>query len=182
MSTTGQWMKNHNLLIGVRFGRLIVESLHCSGSNTKYNVVCDCGSKTLVYKRALTSGSTKSCGCLKIEMYLNKGKETSFKNVLSNYKRNAKLRGYNFDLTVDQFKELTKQNCYYCNQEPIQKRKTTKYQVDYIYNGIDRKDNTVGYNIDNCVTCCQICNTAKSDLTLDQFYSWIKRLKNVNIT
>lgn len=51
-------------LTGQRFGRLVVES-YCRDKNNriKWNCTCDCGKKTVVYTNALTSGTTKSCGC-----------------------------------------------------------------------------------------------------------------------
>jgi len=35
---------------------------------------------------------------------------------------------------------------------------------------VDRKDNTKGYEIDNCVLACAVCNNAKSDkFTYEEF-------------
>lgn len=47
---------------------------------------------------------------------------------------------------------------------------------DYVYNGIDRVDNTKGYTIDNVVPCCGICNMAKGKLNQQEFQNWIKRV------
>jgi hypothetical protein len=47
---------------------------------------------------------------------------------------------------------------------------------EYAYNGIDRVDNFKGYEIDNCVPCCYICNYAKRDMSKDQFLAWVKRI------
>jgi len=44
------------------------------------------------------------------------------------------------------------------------------------YNGVDRVDNTVGYTLDNCVSCCKICNNSKATLTLDEWKDWIERV------
>ena len=41
-----------------------------------------------------------------------------------------------------------------------------------------RLDNYKGYTIDNCVSCCKICNRAKGSLPLETFQKWIERLKN----
>jgi hypothetical protein len=46
----------------------------------------------------------------------------------------------------------------------------------YLYNGIDRVDNTLGYSKENCVSCCKICNYMKQVLTLEEFYSHIRRI------
>lgn len=41
-------------------------------------------------------------------------------------------------------------------------------------NGIDRKDNQLGYEILNVVSCCKICNIAKNDMKICEFLSWIE--------
>ena len=43
-------------------------------------------------------------------------------------------------------------------------------------NGIDRVDSSIDYYPDNCVTCCKICNRAKSNSTIEEFKDWAKRL------
>jgi len=176
MSTKDKWMRDHNLLLGRRYGRLTVVSLNEAGSNASYNVRCDCGTEKIMFKRVLTRGHGNSCGCAKFKP----AAETSFKKVLWTYKKGACTRNLNFDLTPEQVKYLTKQDCYYCGIEPSSVCKTTKYQPDYIYNGIDRVDNSIGYTLENCVPCCKLCNNAKTDLTVEEFKGWIKRLVKHN--
>lgn len=58
-------------LTGNKYGRLTVQGL--SGKKGKHNrtywaCVCDCGNKVNVSHDRLTTGQTKSCGCLKVEM------------------------------------------------------------------------------------------------------------------
>jgi hypothetical protein len=58
-------------LSGQRFGKLqpVNEKLAASltkGSHTKIKVQCDCGNVTEVMYKDLTSGNTKSCGCLNL--------------------------------------------------------------------------------------------------------------------
>lgn len=56
-------------LVGLRFGRLTVVSRAENVRNlTRWNCLCDCGNKTVVYGGHLNSGATKSCGCLNKEM------------------------------------------------------------------------------------------------------------------
>ena len=47
---------------------------------------------------------------------------------------------------------------------------------DYIYNGIDRLDNSVGYTKENCVPCYKMCNYAKNKFTMEEFLIWINRV------
>lgn len=68
-------------LIGLRFGRFIVESdapsiiyISPSGQAIKHRASlcgCDCGVKLIVRNASLKSGSKKSCGCAKRKPYSN---------------------------------------------------------------------------------------------------------------
>lgn len=64
--------------IGFRYGRLIVlEKIKAKpGSNSKWICQCDCGRGTIVSNPSLTSGDTRSCGCLRSE----KLKQIKFKH------------------------------------------------------------------------------------------------------
>lgn len=54
-------------LTGRRFGRLLVLGpvVEADGSVQNWECLCDCGKKVICYKESLTSGATKSCGCLR---------------------------------------------------------------------------------------------------------------------
>lgn len=56
-------------ITGSRFGRLLVLSLEGStpAGHTRWKCVCDCGKTITVLKTNLTSGATRSCGCLRAE-------------------------------------------------------------------------------------------------------------------
>lgn len=97
--------------------------------------------------------------------------------LLRSYKYHAKNRNLTWNLTKEQFKLITGNKCYYCNKSPENKSySSNKKQIPYIYNGIDRLNNKADYTIDNCVSCCGLCNQAKMDLSLEEFKIWIKRL------
>jgi len=103
----------------------------------------------------------------------------SMRELIIDYKRNSKKRGYSYELTNEQFEEITQKNCYYCGAKPNNIHKTRRhYNGDYIYNGLDRIDNSKGYTIDNIVPCCKICNFAKRNLTSQEFRNWIKKVYN----
>lgn len=51
----------HRDLRGLRFGRLLVIEY---GGNSKWRVICDCGSIAIVATANLNSGNSRSCGCL----------------------------------------------------------------------------------------------------------------------
>lgn len=62
-------------LVGQRFGRLLVVSLH---SQDKYNrlifsCICDCGKSHVVSSNSLRTGKSKSCGCFSIDRVTKHG-------------------------------------------------------------------------------------------------------------
>ena len=60
-TSCGCKMREYVNLEGQRFGRLTVVKYL---GKSKWSCVCDCGSETEVYVSSLTSGATRSCGCL----------------------------------------------------------------------------------------------------------------------
>ena len=109
------------------------------------------------------------------------------------YRRNAATRKLGFGLDFDGFVTLIEGSCFYCGEAgsnainmdewkgyKIGLGKLKKYRSDltkYLYNGIDRSDNNLGYVKDNCVSCCKVCNRAKADMSREDFIGWIERLR-----
>tara|TARA_R110000868_G_scaffold13432_1_gene62748 strand:- start:391 stop:759 length:369 start_codon:yes stop_codon:yes gene_type:complete len=89
----------------------------------------------------------------------------SFVGKYNSYKGEAKRRGHAFDLTQQEFQTLWQKDCSYCGRS-----------ITTI--GIDRVDSSVGYQIDNVVSCCTTCNRLKSDFNkeewLDNIYTILK--------
>lgn len=57
-----------HISIGARFGRLTVEAIDsASQRRRRFLCRCDCGQQTTAYSFHLTSGATRSCGCLMVE-------------------------------------------------------------------------------------------------------------------
>lgn len=80
------------------------------------------------------------------------------------YIRDAKRREIPFELTLEQFTALVQGNCHYCT------RKTAC--------GIDRRDNSKGYSLENCVPCCRRCNDAKHTTSESDFTDWLTEAGN----
>ena len=147
-----------------------------------WKCLCECGNEVLVKSLDLQRGNTKSCGCIRSERGKTwvKGRtlklnEASFKSLFRGYRTRAKRKGIPFELTDKQFKKLNKQNCYYCGIFP-QQTNNVNGNGAYIYNGIDRVDNSKGYILENCVPCCGRCNKAKSTMTQQEFYKLIESI------
>lgn len=164
-------------LEGRKFGRL-------NPSNTIENglrfCVCDCGNECWVGTNKITTGSIKSCGCLRREFKRLAPGRAVRNQILDDYKRGASNRGFEWSLSEAQFDTLIVGECFYCGRPPCNRRKARRMNGDLIFNGIDRLDNNKGYTSDNTVSCCKICNRAKSSLALEDFMSWIEDLKGVH--
>lgn len=50
-------------------------------------------------------------------------------------------------------------------------------KIDFIYNGLDRVDNTKSHTKENCVPCCKYCNYAKRNLTIEEFFTLLENIK-----
>lgn len=135
---------------------------------------CDCEPNKFVEVLAqrLKNGETQSCGCKRKRGY----GRAAFRNLWNSYILSARKRNLAFELTETQFEFLTKQNCYYCGAEPFCIKKSVDYYGNYVYNGIDRTKNDIGYLFDNCVTCCKYCNYAKNKMTVEQFLKWLEKI------
>lgn len=175
-------------LTGKRFGRLIVTSYshsHIQPSKQKramWNVLCDCGKNKIISTSNLTTGTT-SCGCYLNEIRskgLNKkpAGEANFNYKYLSYKNRAKKhrKKLPFLLKKEEFRKIILMNCFYCNSKPLSAHTHRSYNGEFLSNGIDRIDSSIGYTIDNCVPCCPICNMMKNDLTYKEFIDHIKRI------
>ena len=105
----------------------------------------------------------------------------SSKKTYSNRKRSAKSRRIYFDITFEQFLQISSRNCYYCDIEPKQCCKYENTYGDYYYNGMDRVDSKKGYLINNVVACCWNCNKAKASLSQEDFLRLIENIYNNRI-
>lgn len=142
---------------------------------------CVCGKIKEVTGRSIRTETSKNCGCKKGIKLRNKqripGTDSALRACFSLYRANARRKNLQFDLNIDEFKEITSKNCYYCNIKPSNRNQRHKYI--YYYNGIDRVDNNKGYIKNNIVPCCTQCNTKKGAITLDIINKILEFLKNV---
>jgi len=155
---------------GEQYGMLTVVELAAERYNREWcwRCRCDCGGERIVRSGQLYK--TRSCGCTKFYRKLSP-EEVSRNKVFSAYRVSARNRGYKWNLNVTEFTDLISQNCHYCGCTPANINRG-----DFLYNGIDRIDNTKGYDSVNVVACCWICNKAKGSLSYDEFRKWIFRI------
>ena len=162
-------------LSGLRFGRLVVLRFD---HKPYWLCKCDCGNEKSVLDYNLISGATKSCGCLSKEVLLRglKPGDAGFNKLLRTYLHGSKQRKINFNLSLEQFRKLVTGNCFYCGEKPSQEVKVSSEYSTFIYNGIDRVDNAKGYEIENTVSCCSVCNRMKNVLNAAVFVEWCKKV------
>lgn len=105
----------------------------------------------------------------------------AIKKAFLSLKNNAKARNIDVQITEKQFYNIAKNSCAYCGAEPIEKTPPKEWQKTTFLNGVDRINNAIGYTIENCAPCCEQCNWAKKDLTIQEWNNWIDMLiKNRN--
>lgn len=127
------------------------------------------------YKNSYSkSGYRSSCKDCKKQLdvgyYLvqKKEKEKSPERRFVKYKYAAKTRDLEFTITFEQFKALLRDTCLICNSN--------------INIGVDRLDSSKGYIIENCISCCDVCNKMKLDHSFDFFIKHIKKIYDYNFS
>jgi hypothetical protein len=155
----------------------ISENFDKTTSNHRYfKVRCECGN---IFNSRIDRklDKCKKCSLQKKKDFITEKNINTLINCLFNsYKKNASQRDYSFNIEFNVFKDLIFSNCYYCGVPPFNNIKRGNKSISY--NGIDRKNNDLGYEFDNCVTSCGKCNIMKNKLSHDDFIEHIKSIKN----
>lgn len=171
-------------LLGQKFGKLtVIEFSHRNNRHLYWSALCECGKKTIQCTTNLRQGKVISCGCQRNQKSGERLKElprvkyelgvASFNVLYNQYEHGAKRRNFNWNLDKEQFKILTSGNCWYCDTPPKTEISRRGVNGNYVYNGIDRLSSKIGYEIDNCVSCCKICNVMKMDTEYKEFLNKI---------
>lgn len=172
-------------LTGKTFNKwLVVKYDRTQNGRTYYLCLCECGNNKVVLAQNITSGKSRSCGCLKVA------------NITSRKRTDPILvtarkvwRRYADGCSFESFMKLSQQPCYYCKALPsnharaytgnhpvIKRSPDWAEQCQWTYNGLDRVDSNKPHTEDNIVPCCKFCNQAKNDMTTEEFKNWIKRV------
>lgn len=152
---------------------------------------CICGTEKPVDSANLNRG-VKSCGCFKkseeyrqskkrLRKYLTQ-EDAAFHSLLQYYQYSATKRGLLFELPEDIFRQLVNSDCEYCGAEPSGNwklksgGKTADVRHTYKFNGVDRKQNDIGYTVLNSVSCCWTCNKMKTDQDSESFIVHVTKI------
>lgn len=181
---------------GQTFGKVFVKEfagLDKKGKAT-WNCVCSCGKEMLLDSSRLNNKNNASCHCSRI--INSKGRRKYGETTLNAYYGNHKRRGVfeNLDyLSKEEWLNIVKQNCHYCNGMEIKtrirsyfkhsakflKEDVERYKVNIV--GVDRKDSSKGYTIENSLPCCAVCNRMKMELSYDDYLKKIEEIYNHRI-
>lgn len=171
--------------VGDKYGKLTVISLTKSDGKMqgpKWVCKCDCGKIVTINAKNLISNRTRSCGCLAGEIQTLENGGAAKNSTYSAYKASAARRSLSFTLTFEEFLKLTSLPCYYCGKPPSNIMKNINHSdEDFIYQGIDRENNEVGYTRSNSVPCCFECNKAKGIKSHIEFLSYIIKVYKYSI-
>ena len=156
-------------LIGSTYGRLtVLESARGTKAKAGEAVCrCECGNLRKVRVNKLKRKAVSCCAVCSFKLSWAKrtrpnARDIKLSDKISQYKQNAKAKNYSFNLTRTEFSEFLFGECSYCGETPSF--------------GVDRIDNTVGYEKDNVVSCCSKCNYAKRDMPVSEFLEHISKI------
>lgn len=152
-----------------------IDRIESDGDYTKDNCVACC--KMCNYTK----------GCLDIVTFIKRSEYISVANnriaptkinedIFHNYKscsyEHYRYRAYQknigWNLTEENVIAIKKRPCYICKRQ-------AKGQFS---NGIDRIDNTKGYSLSNCASCCGECNYMKKDFNIDVLLDQMLKIYN----
>jgi hypothetical protein len=191
-STLDSLSLRHSGTIGAKYGKLTAVEILGIREYGKDNRMfflfsCDCGNTIELPIKQVSSMKTRSCGCLKYE---DRERQTA-KYVFKSIKHGAKSRNLDFMIEFDDFLRVAKSPCAYCGDVDTKNKWSyvgesssssflesvnNRNLYDLRINGLDRVNSSLGYTVNNVVSCCASCNRAKMDLSLDEFLLKIKKI------
>lgn len=167
-------------LTGKRFGIVtVLKYAYSKHDQTYWLCRCDCGKEKTIISPNLRKYPNISCGCIKEKTKIKYNEDNAALRCLySNYKSRARRFDRVFNISIEDFKRLIGQKCRYCGDEPHMVCYSRSKKTEYVYNSLDRIDSLKGYEINNVVPCCGICNSMKMDMTTESFLEHIRKISN----
>lgn len=182
-------------LVGQQFGLLTVLEYECRKKTFRTGLTryipelfcnCACGKSKWFNQDHVTSGRSKSCGCWNYKKNCKPAQDKTITYVFNYIRKSAQNRRLEFSLSKEQIAELVFQNCHYCGEEAKSRSSKILAKAHYAQDrkpshGLDRIDSDRGYVVGNVVPCCSKCNTAKWDMTGQQFLTHIAKIYNYQL-
>lgn len=166
-------------------GKIVYWKAECLACNKNYSVhgpnvrlglskrCLECGNK---------QGHDKQKGTVRTK---RTSQETAHYYLYLDLRKRANKRGFEWNISENEVKNLILSSCEYCGLEPgsicnplkwhgLSQRSQENSQITR--NGIDRVNPDKGYFTDNVVPCCKTCNTMKMALGLEAFLEHVHRI------
>ena len=170
--------------VNQKFGKLTTISYN---GESVWKCECECGEYCLVKSDKLSSGKTKSCGCLarqaskkNIKQAIKARKKydphiTSARKIWQNYCKADKVTTTNPLISFEDFLSISQKMCHYCGSNPNNTYNIFSYSYykgssfsvkngTFIYNKLYRIDSNESYIKNNVVPCCKQCYSTKINL------------------
>lgn len=171
-------------LVGKRFGELeVLERTERRSRDNKviYRCRCSCGIEIERPGRYLTSGDTKSCGCIG-PLAIRNAHWTGFGEIsgdyFSNIKRNAKTRGLIFDITIEYIWELFLLQDKKCKLSGFNLNLSPNLSRQEQSASLDRIDNKFGYIYGNVQWVHKDVNFLKNKYSEEYLIKMCKMVSN----
>lgn len=171
-----------DIAAGKRFGMWTVldgDKGRSAGTKKRITIpcICDCGSERMVIKENLVRGGSTNCGCVRGDVTSRKNRKRTPRLAAAHYHYysyviNSRTRGNEIGINEKRFHEIASFRCHYCGSEPKEhtiKVRGSRVGSGYFANGLDRIDSNMGYEINNVVPCCFVCNRMKSNFSYEDF-------------
>lgn len=141
-------------LTGQRFGRLVVvkRADNSADGRARWLCKCDCGKEIVTYGSWLRNGDTKSCGCLKLDMFIKRSTKHGGRNSKLYRTWSSMLQRCNNPNDKD-YSEYGGRGIKICKEWETDFSAFQKWALANGYKEgltIDRKDNDKGYYPENC--------------------------------
>ena len=93
------------------------------------------------------------------------------------YKVRAKAKKRKWELTPEQFSDITDMRCHYCGQKPyVRTVRAHSKEYKFMSVGVDRKSSVRGYTVANSLPCCWSCNDMKGHIPYVKFLRQVGRI------
>ena len=164
-------------ITGKKFGLLtVIKDVGVRRSRSLWRCRCDCGREIDARGFYLNRGNIKSCGCTGHSSRALGGGQGLKNKAVRQYQDNAKTHNIEWSLSSEYAISLMESPCHYCDIPPSRIIRKPHCAGEFKCNGIDRKDNAIGYTRENSVPCCTPCNFKKKAMGYAEFAAWICRV------
>ncbi|HEY5235860.1 MAG TPA: hypothetical protein VIJ14_06765, partial [Rhabdochlamydiaceae bacterium] len=167
--TTGTRFKD---LTGQRFSRLTaIKYIKTINKRAFWLCHCECGKDLVVPTCHLSGGHTKSCGCMRSDKQFISIEKDAYRK----HCNNAKNREIENLLSQEQYLEIAKRPCSYCDTISIRTNPSTGAKLPL--NSVDRIDNEKSYTVETVQSVCFICQNMKHVMKHEDFLSHLNKIK-----